>query len=501
MCRSRKVVLFQPPYAGKVLGPPLGLLSLAGSLREAGYEPRIIDGALNHDYPGVIAEEIADCKCFGVSLLTGPMIPDAIEMSRMVRRLRPELPIIFGGWHPSLLPAQTLREDFVDIVVRHQGEATLVEILQRLEAGQSLELVAGCWFKRNGAIVQNPDRPAAHLSTLPPPAYDLIDFDAYQRATGVRKLPYATSIGCPYACNYCTDMVFYNRRFNAYGAEQVVEELVDLMKRHELNEVCLVDSNFLVDVKRVIAIARGILQSGVHFRWTFQASTDLLCRMTHDEVKMLAASGLTHIGFGTESASPEVLRRMNKSHQHIPDMYEAAAKCKLAGIRVTFNLIFAYPGEERRHRCETLRVMCEIADQFDNVDFSPNIFTPYPGIPIWPQLREMGVPEPESLEEWAEVDLGSNNLPWLQGHPFKELRRSVSYFLLDNQINRKRQKSGSKPVRLLLRLARRVLHWRIRHSFFDWPVELWLSLMRERLVIRRSLLTGQPLSHDLAKVR
>ena len=95
------------------------------------------------------------------------MIVDSIEISRTVRRLRPELPIIFGGWHPSLLSGQTLREDFVDIVVRHQGEKTLVEILQRLNTGQALDMVAGCWFKRDGRPVMNPDRPAASALRAP----------------------------------------------------------------------------------------------------------------------------------------------------------------------------------------------------------------------------------------------------------------------------------------------------------------------------------------------
>src|ERR1700734_4280767 len=94
---SRRVVLFLPPYAGKVLGPPLGLLSLAGSLREAGFEPVIVDGALDRNFRETVKREIADCLCFGVSLLTGPMIIDSIEISRTVRQLRPELPIIFGG--------------------------------------------------------------------------------------------------------------------------------------------------------------------------------------------------------------------------------------------------------------------------------------------------------------------------------------------------------------------------------------------------------------------
>lgn len=497
--QSRRVVLFQPSYAGKLFGPPLGLLSLAASVREAGYEPVIIDAALHRDYLGLLAREIPGSLCFGVSLLTGPMIHDAIQASQIVRETRPDLPIIFGGWHPSLCTPQTLNEPFVDVVVRHQGEKTLVEILQRLERNLDLHMVQGCWFKRGGRICQNPDRPVSPLSDLPIPAYDLVDFDAYEAVIGERKLPYATSIGCPYACNYCTDMVFYNRRFNPYRVEEVVSEVTDLARRHRLAEVALVDSNFLVDTHRAMAIAQGFLDSGVKFRWSFQTSTDLLCRLTDEEVELLAASGVSHIGFGTESASPEVLRAMNKRHQEIDDMYETARKCSRARIRATFNLIFGYPGETEQHRSETLRVMGEIGSRYEYVTFSPNVFTPYPGIPIWPQLRELGVSEPDSLAAWADVDLGSNHLPWLQGKSFERLSRGISYFLLTNNLDKARRRARSAILQNLFRLMRRPLHWRIRNHFFSWPLELWLVMAQRWLVVRRSLLTGQPLSHHLSK--
>jgi radical SAM superfamily enzyme YgiQ (UPF0313 family) len=496
---NRRVILFLPPYAGKVLGPPLGLLSLAASLRKAGYEPSIIDGALNPDYLQRIAAELPHCACFGVSLLTGPMIREAIEASRLVRRLRPDLPIVYGGWHPSLVTAETLREDFVDVVVRHQGEQTLVEILDRLGSGKRLDMVAGCWFKHEGRIFQNSDRPAIPLAQLPAPAYDLIDFDAYERAGGSRKLPYATSTGCPYACNYCTDMVFYNRRFNKYEADRVVDEVTTLARQYALTEIALVDSNFLVDIHRAVAIASGFAQSDVRFKWTFQASTDLLCRMTDEEVALLGRSGVSHIGFGTESASPEVLRAMNKQHQHVADIYEASRKCEQAGIRVTLNLILGYPGEEERHRRETFRVMTEIAARHDNVSFSPNLFTPYPGIPIWPELRERGLAEPQSLIEWANIDLSMNNLPWLQGHKFRSLQRAISYFLLDARIGKARRKSRSPVVQGMLGIVRKPLHWRLQRCFFSWPFELWFSRAKQWLVVRRSLLTGQPLSRELSR--
>ena len=81
-------------------------------------------------------------------------------------------------------------------------------------------------------------------------------------------------------------------------------------------------------------------------------------------------------------------------------------------------------------------MMSEIAKEYPNVSFSPNIFTPYPGIPIWPQLKEMGVREPQTLEEWEILALGPNVLPWLRGEELRRLRRSLEYFLLNNQIRK-----------------------------------------------------------------
>ena len=83
----------------------------------------------------------------------------------------------------------------------------------------------GISWKKDGRLIENFERRVQPMDTFAPPAFDLTDFDAYERATGKRELAYATSVGCPYACNYCTDMVVYKRRFNAYTADHVVAEL------------------------------------------------------------------------------------------------------------------------------------------------------------------------------------------------------------------------------------------------------------------------------------
>lgn len=490
-----KVILFYPPYDGPPLSAPLCLLSLAASLRDAGFKAIVIDAAIDPHYREAVLRELPTALCIGISVLTGPMILGAIDIATAVKKLNPDLPVIFGGWHPSLLPDQTLQAPFVDMVVRGQGDLTLVEVAEALADGQSFDNIAGLSWKDRGLPQHNPERRVQLLETLPTPAFDLVDFDAYAKQYGVRKLAYATSLGCPYACNYCTDMVFYKRRFNTLSAERVVGELASLVPRHAIEEVALLDSNFPVDLHRAIRIAQGIVESRVKFRWTFQASTDFLCRMRDDEVRLLGESGVSHMGFGTESTSEPVLKLMNKRHQRVDEMFETARKAAVGNILVTFNLIFGYPGETEADRITTFRTMTEIAREFSNVNFSPNVFTPYPGIPIWPQLRELGVREPASLREWASLPLGANILPWLQGNDRARLDRMLNYFLLHNQICRKNR---SYPLvrRMLRRAVLSPIRWRLRSSRYSFPWELWLAQSTEPTVQRRSLVTGQPLPKE-----
>jgi radical SAM superfamily enzyme YgiQ (UPF0313 family) len=469
------------------------LLSLAAPLLRAGFEVAIIDAAIEPNWLAAVLSELRDALCLGISVLTGPMIHGAVRMAKAAKKHAPDVPVIFGGWHPSLLPGQTLQEPFVDAVVRGQGELTLLEIAENLAARKSIHGIHSVSSKQFGLPQHAPERRLTLLDDLPMPAFELVDFDAYERVSGERKLAYATSVGCPYACNYCTDMVFYKRRFNALAPERVVSEVTGLVSKYRIHEVAMLDSNLPVDWRRARDIAKGFLDSKLKFRWTFQASTDFLCRMSDDDVRLLGESGVTHMGFGTESTSSSVLKLMNKRHQRVDEMYETARKAAIGGIHVTYNLIFGYPGETEADRVQTLQTMSDIARQFWNVSFSPNIFTPYPGIPIWGQLREMGVREPQSLQEWAQLPLGRNTLPWLQGRELHRLQRMLDFFLLNNQL-RKATKDHPALRTGIRRALGAPLRWRLRSNQYSFPWELWVGRKIEKIVRRRSLVTGQPLA-------
>lgn len=182
---DKKVVLFFPSYASQEASPPLALISIAGPLVQEGYRIEIIDSAVEPDYIGKVLAHLKGAICLGISLITGPMIRDTIEVGKAVKERYPNLPIILGGWHPSILPEQTLEAPFVDAVVLRQGEVIFKELVNRLGNGESLDGLSGVLYKQNGEIVHGPPRPYTGVAHLPDrmPGYDLIDYDRYEKIT------------------------------------------------------------------------------------------------------------------------------------------------------------------------------------------------------------------------------------------------------------------------------------------------------------------------------
>lgn len=143
-----KIVLYNPRAVFYTM--PLALLAVGSALDPRRYRVRIIDGRLERDPVRAVLEETEDALCLGITVLTGAPIRDALHVSRAVRARRPDLPIVWGGWHPSLFPAETLDEPAVDITVQGQGEVTFAEVVERLGYGagiDALEGVAGCAFR------------------------------------------------------------------------------------------------------------------------------------------------------------------------------------------------------------------------------------------------------------------------------------------------------------------------------------------------------------------
>src|ERR1700724_1871670 len=149
---SKKIVFFFPASSSQEATAPLGILAVATPLLRAGYQVRIIDSTITPNFQKTVLNELSDALCLDVSLVTGPMIRETVQIARAAKILYPDLPVVLGGWHPSLLPDQTLAAECVDVVIQGQGEYALLEVVQRLQDRPSLAGIPGGGFKEGGAV-------------------------------------------------------------------------------------------------------------------------------------------------------------------------------------------------------------------------------------------------------------------------------------------------------------------------------------------------------------
>jgi anaerobic magnesium-protoporphyrin IX monomethyl ester cyclase len=480
--QQKKVVFFFPAFSSQEATAPLGILAVSTPLLRAGYEVKIIDSTITPQFQQRVLAEVEDAICLCVSLVTGPMIRETVAMARAVKSRYPDLPIVLGGWHPSLLPDQTLAAEYVDAVVVGQGEDALLEVVQHLEARESLKGIAGVGYKVDGRVTFNPARPLRPLAEMPPKAYHLADFDGYQRVCGRRWAMYTSSLACPYNCGYCTNDGVYGRKWNALEPAQVVEETTELVSRNNLELLWIVDDNFLIDRDRAVGIAEGLVNRGVRFDWSIQASTNLVIRLSVEELKLLKRAGLSQISQGADTGSLKMMHLMNKDFQDLECIYQAAEKLTAAGIRPSFNLIFGYPGEGEKERRESVKLMMNICRRYPGAEFWTNIFTPYPGSPVMKRAFELGIEVPKTLEGWADFFPRYTVLPWLKGKEHLRVQNMREYM----RVAFHRVPIGKYRVpalnRVMFDLISRPARWRLDHHVYSFPVELWARKGMQKLM-------------------
>ncbi len=150
---SRLKIVLHNPHA-TFFTMPLALVALGSSLDRQRYDVVIVDGRLEEDPVTRVLAEARDALCLGVPPLSGAPLRDGLRVTRAVKERCPDLPTIWGGWHPSLFPVKTLDEPSIDVAVLGQGELTFAEIVERLAGGMGLGMVRGICHRRDGAPIQ-----------------------------------------------------------------------------------------------------------------------------------------------------------------------------------------------------------------------------------------------------------------------------------------------------------------------------------------------------------
>lgn len=461
--RRQKVVLYNPQSVFYTM--PLALLAVGSHLDPTRHDVVIVDGRLEADPPGALAAALDGALCLGVTVLTGAPIRDAIRASREAKRIRLDLPVVWGGWHPSMFGRECLEEGTVDVTVQGQGEDTFSEVVDRLARGIPLDGCLGVTYRAaTGAIVANASRPLRPVQEFRPHNYDLLPVERYFALKGKRQLDYVASQGCQFRCAFCADPFVYERQWVGLSPERVGREIDALWQRHRFDDVNFQDETFFTRRERVEAVAGQFIERRLPITWAATMRADQGTRMPEDTLDLCRRSGLRRVLVGVESGSEELLARIKKDIR-IDQVLDSAEKIRRRGIAGQFPFIVGFPGEPDASVVASLAVakcLRAMSPDFQTPFF---YFKPYPGTAITAEACQQGFRLPRSLDEWADFDfVGSVGGPWVSAEKFRLIER-FKYF---QQVAWDRAPAWRRPLR---RLAR----WRCERDRYAFPIEMRVS--------------------------
>ncbi len=458
-----KVLLFNPQ--SEFYAMPLGLLAVGSALDPSLYDVRIFDARIDSNVAKTLFTELDGAACVGMTVFSGPSIGDALRLSREIKNTRPKLPVVWGGWHPSILPEQCIASGVVDAVVIAQGEATFRELVAAIDRRDSWPGIAGLCLNVDGKPRRTAGRAMVKMDTLPAARYELLDIESYFRHKGRRQLDYSSSRGCPYKCTFCADPMVYNSKWTGIAPERIVSELVALYEKHRFDEVFFLDDDLFASLKRIQALVDAFIAAKIRFSWKGTARADELCRLPESFFPKLKAAGCLRINIGAESGSQRVLDRIKKDYQ-VDEIVTAARRAAAVGIGISYSFITGFPGETEDDFRATLEVIKAVRQLAPNIEAAVYCYSPYPGTELVHELEKQGLRLPERLEDWAHFNIEGAWLP--RDNPgFVRRVRSLNFYLRHGYS----EQTKSAPRKLLQRLSR----LRCDHDWYGFPVERYLA--------------------------
>jgi radical SAM superfamily enzyme YgiQ (UPF0313 family) len=418
------IVLFNPaPRSGwqaqRRVELPLSLLCPATPLDRQGYRIKIVDEFANPEWKRELLEAIAQKPiCFGVTSMTGPQILHALAGCKLVKEVHPDVPVIWGGIHPSLLPEQTLASPLVDIVVVGEGEATFEELVKALEAGTPLSRITGICYKEDGKVHCTGIRPFVNLNEQPPLSYHLINMNHYRRRLfGKDHISFNSSRGCTFRCSFCWDPVMHRRKWRAMEPDTVLDHLKRIIKDYDLRGFLFTDDHFFIDMNRAYGILEAIVRADLNISISkLQIRADTICKMGREFFELLVRAGVRRVSVGVESGSQRMLDLIKKD-LCVEAVIEANQKLMAYPIVPVYLFMMGLPTETPEEFAKSVRLAVKLTDENPRAVKTFNIYTPYPGTKLYEMCVQLGLREPQRLEDWPRFNFRKvhDEATWIGG--------------------------------------------------------------------------------------
>nr|AFD03221.1 radical SAM domain protein [uncultured bacterium W4-21b] len=392
--------------------PSIGLAYIGAYLKKHGFDYTAIDACglamekirsyehMKDVYiQGISTKEVLEripdeTQIVGFTCLFSCCWPLVFEMAGAVRRRFPGALIVLGGEHGTALPEYSLRTNFIDVIVKGEGEETFLELVQKVEAGEDWSETQGIAYRENGRFRETSARKrVTDIDKFPLPDWDawcLEEYIAHEQVTGVnlgRAMPILGSRGCPYACTFCSNENMWTRRYLMRDPKMLVDEMELFRDKYKVSGFTFMDLTFTVNQKKMKSFAYELTERKLGI--TYQLPAGTRCEAFDEELAFaLAESGLKNFAFAPESGSEEILQAIRKQI-NIKDFLEAVRLVLKTDMVVGCYMVIGFPEDTRKTLTESLRLIRRLA-LMGLHDITVSQFTPYPGSDYFVALEKEG---------------------------------------------------------------------------------------------------------------
>ncbi|MFQ6115469.1 MAG: B12-binding domain-containing radical SAM protein [bacterium] len=370
----------------------------------------------------------------------------------------------------------TLKSNFVDFVVRGQGEHTLLEFLKAQRKGDGFDGILGLSYKYGDEIIDNPPRPLVSPDELPERLpYHKIEPQYYLHSSflGKRTAAHHTSMGCPFSCNFCGVISVFGSREKIASPARTERALHYLKTEFGVDSIQFFDNNFFLGENHASELCERIRPLGL--KWWCEARIDILLRYSDATWRKIRDAGCKMIYSGAESGSEQSLREMNKKLTR-EQIIELTYRAKEYDIIPEFSFMFGNPRDPLGDALATIDLIYQLKEIHPRCEIIVYHFTPTPQRRgSYGNIAEQN-PYPETLEEWATpqwIRFASHHnptVPWLRADLLSWLRNFETVIQC-----RWPTIQDYRLTPMTRRLLQALADWRYRSRFFHFPIELKIA--------------------------
>ena len=403
-----KITFLNPPQPNSkykflgVVAPSLGIGYIAAVLEQNNYDVDVLDSsALELSYDEIGEEMLKrNPDIVSISALT-PTIGAALDAADKIKNVKPDTIVVLGGYHPTFEYENLLKEEeSIDVIVRGEGEYTMLELVQKIESGGDLKDVQGLAFiddtSEDKTIIVTPDRPPIQdLDELPFPAFHLFPMEKYKIlniTTNVATI--ITTRGCPMQCSFCSSAALHGKHLRRRSYENVVDEIEMRLQEQNIDTIAFMDDTFTLDVKFVKNFCEEIKRRGLKFWWGCTSRVDTL---SEELLEMMKDAGCITIFMGVESADQQMLDKMNKNIT-VRKTMNAFKLARKVGIRTIASCVIGMPEDTRESMKKTIDFVSSLKPNYALFSLA----TPYPGTRFYKETFEKNLIK---IRDWSKYTL------------------------------------------------------------------------------------------------